>query len=80
MTAANYSGVVVNTLDLCPNFAGVLMAITNGMGGIISVMVPSMVASIVVDVSFLKIEFYVKKKIGLFKTSLCQLLGFINQY
>lgn len=28
-----YSGLKVNNLDLAPNFAGVIMAITNGVGG-----------------------------------------------
>lgn len=29
-----YSGLKVNNLDLAPNYAGVIMAITNGVGGI----------------------------------------------
>lgn len=29
-----YSGFKVNNLDLAPNYAGVLMALTNGVGGI----------------------------------------------
>lgn len=28
-----YSGLKVNNLDLAPNYAGVIMAITNGVGG-----------------------------------------------
>ncbi|XP_037042766.1 putative inorganic phosphate cotransporter [Bradysia coprophila] len=38
-----YSGLKVNNLDLAPNFAGVIMAITNGVGGINGILAPYIV-------------------------------------
>lgn len=38
-----YSGIKVNTLDLAPRYAGVIMALTNGVGGISGIFAPYIV-------------------------------------
>lgn len=38
-----YPGMKVNPLDLSPNYAGILMAITNGIGAIAGIIVPYVV-------------------------------------
>ena len=46
-----YSGFKVNNLDLAPNYAGVLMALTNGAGGITGIIVPYLTGLLTPDVS-----------------------------
>lgn len=46
-----YSGLKVNNLDLAPNYAGVLMAITNGIGGITGIIAPYIVGVITPNVT-----------------------------
>lgn len=38
-----YSGLKVNNLDLAPNYAGVIMAFTNGIGGLSGIFSPYIV-------------------------------------
>lgn len=46
-----YSGLKVNNLDLAPNYAGVIMAITNGVGGINGILAPYIVGVLTPNVS-----------------------------
>lgn len=39
--SAFYSGIKANNLDLSPNFAGAIMALTNGAGAVIGIIVVS---------------------------------------
>lgn len=50
--AAYLSGTRVNTLDLAPNYAGELMAYSNGIGGIASFIFPGITGMIITHVSF----------------------------
>ena len=47
-----YPGMKVNPLDLSPNYAGTLMAITNGIGAITGILGPYLVGVMTSDVSF----------------------------
>lgn len=46
-----YPGLKVNALDLSPNYAGSLMALTNGIGGLTGVAVPPFVGIMAPQVS-----------------------------
>lgn len=46
-----YPGMKINSLDLSPNYAGSLMALTNGLGAITGVAAPSFVGIFTPDVS-----------------------------
>lgn len=48
-----YPGMKVNPLDLSPNYAGSLMAITNGIGAITGIIVPYVVGVMTPNVSCL---------------------------
>lgn len=50
--AAYFPGMRVNTLDLAPNYAGALMAYTNGIGCIGSFIFPGITGMIITNVSF----------------------------
>lgn len=50
-----YSGLKVNNLDLAPMYAGVLMAITNGVGGFSGIISPYLVGVLTPNVSRSKI-------------------------
>lgn len=45
-----YPGLKVNALDLTPNYAGSLMALTNGIGGFTGIAVPPFVGRMTPDV------------------------------
>lgn len=47
-----YPGMKVNPLDLSPNYAGTLMAITNGIGAITGIIAPALVGQMTPNVSF----------------------------
>lgn len=49
ISAATYLGFQVNHIDLSPNFAGVLMGITNCCANIMSIIAPLIVGFIVND-------------------------------
>lgn len=46
-----YSGLKVNALDLSPNFAGTVMAIVNGIGGLTGIFVPYLIGVLTDNVS-----------------------------
>lgn len=46
-----YSGLKVNNLDLAPNYAGVIMAFTNGIGGLSGIFSPYIVGVLTPNVS-----------------------------
>lgn len=46
-----YPGMKVNALDLAPNYAGTIMAITNGIGAITGIITPLLVGNITYCVS-----------------------------
>lgn len=46
-----YPGMKINALDLSPNFAGTLMAVINGIGGITGIISPLIVAVLAPNVS-----------------------------
>lgn len=46
-----YAGMKVNSLDLSPNYAGSLMAVTNGIGAITGVIAPYVVGVLTPNVS-----------------------------
>lgn len=46
-----YPGMKVNSLDLSPNYAGTLMALTNGIGAITGILAPYVVGIMTPDVS-----------------------------
>lgn len=66
-----YSGLKVNNLDLAPNYAGVIMAFTNGIGGlsgifspyIVGVLTPNVSVKTIVEIEgtliYLNVYFYV---------------------
>lgn len=54
-----YPGMKINALDLSPNYAGTLMAIINGIGGITGIISPLIVAIVAPNVSR-QMEFYYK--------------------
>lgn len=47
-----YPGMKVNPLDLSPNYAGTLMALTNGIGAITGIIAPALVGLMTPNVSF----------------------------
>lgn len=47
-----YPGMKVNPLDLSPNYAGTLMALTNGIGAITGIITPALVGFMTTNVSF----------------------------
>lgn len=47
LNAACYNGYLCNHLDLSPNFAGILMGITNGLANITSILAPTIAGFIV---------------------------------
>lgn len=47
-----YPGMKVNPLDLSPNYAAILMAITNGIGAITGIIVPYVIGVMTPNVSF----------------------------
>lgn len=49
INAAVFCGFQVNVIDLSPNFAGVLMGITNGSSNIFSIIAPLIVQVVVYD-------------------------------
>lgn len=46
-----YCGMKCNGLDLCPNYAGSLMAIVNGVGAISGIITPYLISALTQDVS-----------------------------
>lgn len=46
-----YSGLKANTLDIAPNYAGVVMAVANGFGGLTGVVGPYIVGLLTPNVS-----------------------------
>lgn len=52
-----YPGMKVNPLDLSPNYAGTLMAITNGIGAITGIVAPALVGFMTPNVS-LSLRFF----------------------
>lgn len=55
-----YCGMKVNALDLSPNFAGTLMAITNGIGAITGIITPYLTGALTEDVRVLMTKLLVK--------------------
>lgn len=49
-----YPGMKVNPLDLSPNYAGSIMAVTNGIGALTGVAAPSFVGLMTPNVSYQK--------------------------
>lgn len=49
-----YPGMKVNPLDLSPNYAGSLMAVTNGIGGLMGFIAPQFVGFIIENVCYKK--------------------------
>lgn len=49
LNAGVYTGFLTNHLDLSPNFAGLLMGITNGLSNITSILGPMVTGFIVTD-------------------------------
>ncbi|XP_058987107.1 putative inorganic phosphate cotransporter isoform X1 [Musca domestica] len=49
LNAASFCGYLVNHMDLSPNFAGLLMGITNTVSNLLSICTPLVVGAIVVD-------------------------------
>lgn len=47
-----YSGIKANAIDLAPNYAGVIMALANGLGGLTGVIGPYIVGLLTENVSF----------------------------
>lgn len=46
-----YCGMKCNGLDLCPNYAGSLMAVVNGVGAISGIITPYLISALTPDVS-----------------------------
>lgn len=46
-----YCGMKVNALDLSPNYAGAIMAVVNGIGGLTGIIVPYLVGALTENVS-----------------------------
>lgn len=49
INAGTYMGYLINSLDLAPNFAGLLMGITNGFSNVTSIVGPIIAGVIVND-------------------------------
>lgn len=45
-----FSGLKVNTLDLSPNHAGIIMALVNGIGSASGAVAPTLVGFLTIDV------------------------------
>lgn len=56
LNAAQFNGFLCNHLDIAPNFAGLLMGITNGCGVITSICGPLVTGLIVEDVVSIGLE------------------------
>lgn len=62
-----YCGMKVNTLDLSPNYAGVLMAVVNGLGAVSGVIAPYLIGALTEDVRYYyRILFYYLILINIF--------------
>lgn len=48
-----YSGIKANSLDIAPNYAGVVMAVANGLGGLTGVVGPYIVGLLTPNVSLI---------------------------
>lgn len=44
--AGTYVGYLINHIDLAPNFAGIMMGITNGLGNFTAILAPQFLGSI----------------------------------
>lgn len=66
-----YSGIKANSLDIAPNYAGVVMAIANGLGGLAGVIGPYIVGVLTPNVSHLQIEW---RTFSLQKFNVCHLI------
>lgn len=55
-----YPGMKVNGIDLTPNYAGTLMATTNGIGAITGIIGPSLVGFLTPNVCILKLSLQMK--------------------
>jgi len=62
MNGATYLGYNMNHIDLSPNFAGILMGITNGVANIMSIIAPLIVGFIVTNEVSLKHNMIVKER------------------
>ena len=60
--AGYYPGMRVNILDLSPNYAGALLAYTNGVGVIASFIFPGITGMIITDVRQIMIKIRGNKK------------------
>lgn len=49
-----YSGIKANSLDIAPNYAGVIMAVANGLGGLTGVVGPYIVGLLTENVSIIQ--------------------------
>ncbi|XP_060803410.1 uncharacterized protein LOC106133662 [Amyelois transitella] len=49
LNGAHYVGFMMSHIDLSPNFASVMMGITNGFGGVFSIMAPLSVSAVIKD-------------------------------
>lgn len=52
-----YPGMKVNPLDLSPNYAGSIMAVTNGIGAITGIIAPYCVGLLTPTVSILQLQY-----------------------
>lgn len=52
-----YPSMKVNSLDLSPNYAGSLMALTNGLGAITGIAAPTFVGLMTPNVRKMTVEF-----------------------
>jgi len=57
LMGAYYAGMKLSPLDMSPNYAGTLMAITNGIGAITGVVTPYLVGVMTPNVSIIKVMF-----------------------
>lgn len=63
-----FPGIKTNCVDLAPNYAGIIMAITNGAGGIMGIAVPIVVGWLTPEVTMAFIMSFHNKLICLFCT------------
>lgn len=56
-----YSGLKANTLDIAPNYAGVVMAVANGVGGLTGVVGPYVVGLLTPNVCKTHYQFIIKR-------------------
>lgn len=65
-----YCGMKCNGLDLCPNYAGTLMAVVNGVGAISGIITPYLISALTPDVSsmilFFTFKVFLANSISLF--------------